>query len=80
MSESSAATSHPKSRVTPSAERLADDLLYGAQAIADELGISRRAAFYGLANGSIPATRLGRIWVCSRQRLKLHFAGDDAAQ
>ena len=54
---------------------LADDLLWGAQAIADELGISRRKAFYYLESSTIPAKKIGGIWVGSRAALNEHFRG-----
>jgi hypothetical protein len=57
-------------------ETLADDLLHGAQAIADELGIDVRRAFYLLERGLIPGTKTGRIWTGSRRRLRQHFHGE----
>jgi hypothetical protein len=59
--------------------KLADDLLVGAKAIADELGIEERQAFHGLTRGNIPARKMGRLWVASRSRLRAHFTGADAA-
>jgi hypothetical protein len=55
---------------------LRDDLLFGAKAIADELGISERRAYYSLEHGHLPATKAGRIWVASLRRLRLHFSGE----
>ena len=55
---------------------LRDDLLWGAQAIAKELGLDRRAVFYLLQTGKLPATKTGRIWTSTRSRLRHHFAGD----
>jgi hypothetical protein len=52
------------------------DLLWGAQAIADELGLDRRAVFYLLQTGKLPATKTGNIWTSTRSRLRRHFEGD----
>ena len=40
---------------------LRNDLLFGAKAIAHELGISERQAFYILEHGYVPATKAGRV-------------------
>jgi hypothetical protein len=55
--------------------RIGDDLLHGAQAIADELGISVRRAFYLLERSQIPAMKVGGTWTASRCRLRQHFDG-----
>jgi hypothetical protein len=57
-------------------ERLADDLLFGAEAIAEELGIPLRRAFYLLEKAHIPGTKCGRIWTASRRRLRQHLTGE----
>jgi hypothetical protein len=56
-------------------ETLAADILFGAQAIADELGIEIRKAFYLLERGHIPAVKTGRTWTTTRTRLRAHFEG-----
>jgi hypothetical protein len=60
----------------PATHRLADDILIGAQQIADELGIDIRKCFHWLESGHIPATKTGRTWTTTRQRLRKHFAGE----
>ena len=55
------------------AEKLAADLLFGANAIASELGIDVRRAFYLLEHKLIPANKLGRTWTASRRKLREHF-------
>ena len=55
---------------------LRDDLLWGCKAIADELGLDRRAVFYLLQTGKLPATKTGNIWTTTRSRLRRHFEGD----
>jgi hypothetical protein len=58
-------------------ERLADDLLFGAEAIADELGVSIRKAFYLLERGLIPGAKCGRAWTASRRKLREHFSAGE---
>jgi hypothetical protein len=55
-------------------ETLGDDLLWGAQAFADELRVNVRKAFYLLENGRIPAQKIGGLWVGSRRALRERFA------
>jgi hypothetical protein len=57
---------------------LAHDLLWGSQAIADELGLTRRKVFYYLETGTIPARKLGQLWVGSRRQLRVHLLGEAA--
>jgi hypothetical protein len=58
----------------PKETALGDDVLYGANAIADFLGIPRRKAFYLLEQRRIPSGKLGREHVASRSALRAHFA------
>jgi hypothetical protein len=55
---------------------LCDDLLWGAQAIADELGVDVRRAFYLLENNFIPATKTGATWTTTKTRLRRFFDGE----
>jgi hypothetical protein len=55
-------------------ETLADDLLRGCVAIADFIGTDPRSTFHYLKAGEIPATKLGRLWIGSRSRLRRHFS------
>jgi len=57
---------------------LADDLLWGAAAIADELGLNRRKVFYYLERGTLPARKVGELWVASRRQLRAHLLGEAA--
>lgn len=45
---------------------LARDMLYGANAIADYLGVPRRAIYHLVAKGNIPHFRMGET-VCARK-------------
>lgn len=42
------------------------DLLYGASAIADYLGVTKRAAYHILAKNRIPSFKMGRT-VCAKR-------------
>jgi hypothetical protein len=64
----------PKPKTTTSP--LADDLLLGAQAIADEMGIPVRRAFHLLESRHLPADKVGRTWMSTRSRLRRFFDGD----
>ena len=50
------------------------DLLWGAPAIAAELNTTTRRVFYLLETAQIPAQKVGRQWVSSRQALRQFFA------
>jgi hypothetical protein len=52
-----------------------DDLLWGAKAIADDLNIPLRRAFYLLEQGLIPASKIGSLWVAGRRKLRSHILG-----
>jgi hypothetical protein len=67
--------SKPKTTTTTT-DQLADDVLFGAEAIAAELGISVRKAFHLLESKHLPATKVGRTWTSTRSRLRRFFDGD----
>ena len=52
------------------AERLADDLLVGARAIAEELGLDPHQVYYLAENARLPIGRLGKNLIASRRALK----------
>jgi hypothetical protein len=56
------------------------DVLIGAQAIADEVGIDLRKCFHWLQNGYIPATKIGSLWTSTRSALRRHFSGENQKQ
>jgi hypothetical protein len=58
--------------------KLSDDLLFGAQAIADELGLELRKTFYLLERGYLPATKYGATWTSTRSRLRRFFDGGES--
>lgn len=45
------------------------DVLWGATAIAKELNVSRRRAFYLLEKRLLPARKIGDSWVSTRSEL-----------
>jgi hypothetical protein len=53
---------------------LSEDLLWGADAIAAELNLTRRQVFHQLATGRLPAKRQSGKWVASRVGLRRYFA------
>jgi hypothetical protein len=59
-------------------DKLADDLLHGLKAIADEIGVTPRRAHYLCSNKMIPARQIGSIWVGSKSELRRHFRGEAA--
>jgi hypothetical protein len=52
---------------------LSADLLVGAVAIAEYLGLTERACRHQLDRGQIPHKRMGRIIVGSKAALRKHF-------
>jgi hypothetical protein len=56
---------------------IGDDLIWGAEAIADELSISATKVFRYLNLGYLPATKVGQQWVASRTKLRAHLLGED---
>jgi hypothetical protein len=60
---------------------ISGDLIWGAPALAAELGISVRRAYYLLDRRLIPARQIGAIWCASRRQLRARLLGDadDAA-
>jgi hypothetical protein len=60
----------PTSAGSSQRERLADDLLFGARAIAEELGMSVDNIYYIARTRKLPIGRLGKNLIASRRRLK----------
>jgi hypothetical protein len=48
---------------------LADDLIKGAQAIADYLGFDVRSVYHGVESGYLPVDRIGRLFVARKSVL-----------
>jgi hypothetical protein len=54
------------------------ELIWGAQAIAAEIGRSERQVFHMLATGALPATKVGNQWVIPRAKLWARLNGEAA--
>jgi hypothetical protein len=55
---------------------LADDLIWGAAAIGDEIGVKKSKVFYLLEQRHIPAKKIGGLWVGSRRQLRAAFCAE----
>jgi hypothetical protein len=53
---------------------LAEDLIWGAKAIAADIGRTERQTYHLLSNNQLPAQVIGGKWVASRRALRHHFA------
>jgi hypothetical protein len=53
------------------------DLLWGAEAIGKAIGRGPRAVFHLLEKGVLPAKRVGKRWVASREKLLRAVIGDE---
>ena len=49
------------------------DILWGAAAIGEELGLSERQAYHRLERGQIPARKIGASWAASKSALRKLF-------
>jgi hypothetical protein len=58
---------------------LADDILFGATAIAAELGWPERRVYYLAERKALPVDKLGGTLVSTKSRLRSFFAGDNAS-
>lgn len=52
---------------------IADDLVWGASAIAKLIGRTDRQTFHLLSSGELPAKRVGGRWVASKTKLIAFF-------
>jgi hypothetical protein len=62
---------------SPQDDRLADDLLDGAEAIAKFLGFKTSSIFWQVSQGKLPVTRMGNRIIGSKTRLRQHFTGSN---
>jgi hypothetical protein len=56
------------------------DIVWGASAIAREVGLDRSALYHLLSHRLIPPQRIGRRWVASRTRLRQALTGDRGSE
>jgi excisionase family DNA binding protein len=66
----------PRDRTNSNEKSL--NLIWGAEAIAEALGVSVRKTFHLLESGHLPATKIGGRWVVARERLRTFFLGGEA--
>jgi hypothetical protein len=52
------------------------DVIWGAQKIGEEIGLSRRQTQHLLDTGQLQATKVGWRWATTRSRLRERFAGE----
>jgi hypothetical protein len=52
---------------------LANDILWGVNEIAAEIGQSTRQTYHQLETGKLPAGKQSGKWISSRSRLRAHF-------
>ncbi|MDH6273538.1 hypothetical protein M2311_003628 [Rhizobium leguminosarum] len=55
---------------------LKDDILWGASAIAKEIGRSERTTFYMLERGELDARKVCGRWVSTKSKLRRQLAGE----
>jgi hypothetical protein len=60
-------------------EPLHRDILIGAGAIADEIGVDVRQVYHWLQQGYLPASKTGSLWTSTRSALRRHFSGEKVA-
>ena len=53
------------------------ELIWGADRIAQAIGVSTRRAFYMLESGQLPAKKVGGRWVIHRGNLNAFFLGNE---
>jgi hypothetical protein len=58
--------------------KIQDDIIWTAARIAREVGLDRGAAYRLLSHGLLPAKRVGRKWVASRDQLRRALTGEQA--
>jgi hypothetical protein len=58
-------------------ERSDFHVLWGAAAIAEELGLTRRQTFYLLESGELPGRKIGRQWAVEKSVLRQFFTDAD---
>ncbi len=57
-------------------DTIAHDKLRGVKAIARFIDEDERPTYYQLEKGYLPATKIGRLWIASKSRLRQHFGMD----
>ena len=55
------------------------DLVWGAKNIAALIGCNTREAYWRLETKGVPAKKVGKLWVASREELRQFFSNSAAA-
>jgi hypothetical protein len=55
---------------------IANDILWGAEEIAEAIGRKPGPVYHMLELGHLPARKVGRLWTASRRKLLAHLAGE----
>jgi len=63
---------------TPTEPELKDEILWGASAIAKEIGRGERATFYMLERGELDARKICGRWVTTRSNLRRQLTGEQS--
>jgi hypothetical protein len=50
-----------------------DRVLWGAEAIGQQIGRSERQTYHLLENGLLPADKVGKLWTSTPRRLRTRF-------
>lgn len=58
---------------------LKDDILWGAAAIAEEIGRGERTTYHLLERGELPAKKVCGRWVATKSKLRSYLAGEQPA-
>ncbi len=58
-------------------DRIADDLIHGVNALAEETGLTARSIYHQAAKGEIPFTRLGKTMIFSRSKVRRKLLGEE---
>jgi hypothetical protein len=57
---------------------LKNDILWGATAIALQIGRTDRQTYYMLEKGELPARKVCGTWVASKTKLRTHLSGEQS--
>jgi hypothetical protein len=74
LTASAASLSKPNQGEATKEAGLAGDLLWGVDAIANELSLTRRQTYHQLETGRLPARKQAGKWVASRRGLAAYFS------
>jgi hypothetical protein len=56
------------------------NVLWGAQAIADYIGKTYRQTRYMLEHGRLPAQKMGQLWIGNKKKISARLLGESEAE